>query len=184
MGSATLLVLPGLVLVIVGELAARVSPAWVLGWPPAGYVYGLAYPLLAVGTVWRLTSFRWLKSLGPLAVLLLTWPSFSHVFSVGLSKPDVAMSEDSFEVTTFNVRRLDEFEWLDGDQTRQDIATWLAEQPDGIWCFQEFPKKGKPRCVRPDFRGSSHGAGCSMASRGWACARQFVPREGLDHVHV
>ena len=141
--SASLLVLPGLVLVIVGELAARVSPAWVPWLAPAGYVYGLAYPLLAVGTVWRLTSFRWLKSLGPLAVLLLTWPSFSHVFSVGLSQPDVAMSEDSFEVTTFNVRRLDEFEWLDGDQTRQDIATWLAEQPDGIWCFQEFPKRGK-----------------------------------------
>ena len=141
--SATLLVLPGLVLVIVGEVAARVSPAWVPWLAPAGYVYGLAYPLLAVGTVWRLTSFRWLKSLGPLAVLLLTWPSFSHVFSVGLSKPDVAVSEDSFEVTTFNVRRLDEFEWLDGDQTREDIATWLAEQPDGIWCFQEFPKRGK-----------------------------------------
>ena len=141
--SATLLVLPGLVLVIVGEVAARVSPVWLPWLAPAGYVYGLAYPLLAVGTVWRLTSFRWLKSLGPLAVLLLTWPSFSHVFSVGLSQPDVAMSEDSFEVTTFNVRRLDEFEWLDGDQTRQDIATWLAEQPDGIWCFQEFPKRGK-----------------------------------------
>jgi len=141
--SATLLVLPGLVLVIVGEVAARVSPAWVPWLAPAGYVYALAYPLLAVGTVWRLTSFRWLKSLGPLLVLLLTWPSFSHVFSVGLSRPDVAVSEDSFEVTTFNVRRLDEFEWLDGDQTRQDIATWLAEQPDGIWCFQEFPKRGK-----------------------------------------
>ena len=141
--SATLLVLPGLVLVIVGEVAARVSPAWVPWLAPAGYVYALAYPLLAVGTVWRLTSFRWLKSLGPLAMLLLTWPSFSHVFSVGLSKPDVAVSENSFEVTTFNVRRLDEFEWLDGDQTRQDIATWLAEQPDGIWCFQEFPKRGK-----------------------------------------
>ena len=141
--SATLLVLPGLVLVIFGEVAARVSPAWVPWLAPAAYVYGLAYPLLAVGTVWRLTSFRWLKSLGPLAVLLLTWPSFSHVFSVGLSKPDVAVSEDSFEVTTFNVRRLDEFEWLDGDQTREDIATWLAEQPDGIWCFQEFPKRGK-----------------------------------------
>ena len=141
--SATLLVLPGLVLVIFGEVAARVSPAWVPWLAPAAYVYGLAYPLLAVGTVWRLTSFRWLKSLGPLAVLLLTWPSFSHVFSLGLSKPDVAVSEDSFEVTTFNVRRLDEFEWLDGDQTREDIATWLAEQPDGIWCFQEFPKRGK-----------------------------------------
>ena len=141
--SASLLVLPGLVLVIVGEVAARVSPAWVPWLAPAGYVYGLAYPLLAVGTVWRLTSFRWLKSLGPLAVLLLTWPSFSRVFSVGLSKPDVALSENSFEVTTFNVRRLDEFEWLHGDQTRQDIATWLAEQPDGIWCFQEFPKRGK-----------------------------------------
>ena len=141
--SASLLVLPGLVLVIVGEVAARVSPAWVPWLAPAGYVYGLAYPLLAVGTVWRLTSFRWLKSLGPLAVLLLTWPSFSRVFSVGLSKPDVALSENSFEVTTFNVRRLDEFEWLNGDQTRQDIATWLAEQPDGIWCFQEFPKRGK-----------------------------------------
>jgi endonuclease/exonuclease/phosphatase family metal-dependent hydrolase len=76
-------------------------------------------------------------------VLLLTWPSFSHVFSVGLSKPEVTVLDDSFEVTTFNVRRLDEFNWLDGDQTREDLATWLAEQSDGIWCFQEFPKRGK-----------------------------------------
>ncbi len=141
--SASLLVWPGLALLIVGEVAARVSPAWVPWLAPAGYVYGLAYPLLAVGTVWRLTSFRWLKSLGPLAVLLLTWPSFSHVFSVGLSKPEVTVLDDSFEVTTFNVRRLDEFNWLDGDQTREDLATWLAEQSDGIWCFQEFPKRGK-----------------------------------------
>ena len=141
--SASLLVWPGLALLIVGEVAARVSPAWVPWLAPAGYVYGLAYPLLAVGTVWRLTSFRWLKSLGPLVVLLLTWPSFSHVFSVGLSKPEVTVLDDSFEVTTFNVRRLDEFNWLDGDQTREDLATWLAEQSDGIWCFQEFPKRGK-----------------------------------------
>ena len=141
--SASLLVWPGLALLIVGEVAARVSPAWVPWLAPAGYVYGLAYPLLAVGTVWRLTSFRWLKSLGPLAVLLLTWPSFSHVFSVGLTKPEVTVLDDSFEVTTFNVRRLDEFNWLDGDQTREDLATWLAEQSDGIWCFQEFPKRGK-----------------------------------------
>ena len=61
--SASLLVWPGLALLIVGEVAARVSPAWVPWLAPAGYVYGLAYPLLAVGTVWRLTSFRWLKSL-------------------------------------------------------------------------------------------------------------------------
>ena len=141
--SASLLVWPGLALLIVGEVAARVSPAWAPWLAPAGYVYGLAYPLLAVGTVWRLTSFRWLKSLGPLVVLLLTWPSFSHVFSVGLSKPEVTVLDDSFEVTTFNVRRLDEFNWLDGDQTREDLATWLAEQSDGIWCFQEFPKRGK-----------------------------------------
>jgi endonuclease/exonuclease/phosphatase family metal-dependent hydrolase len=141
--SASLLVWPGLALLIVGEVAARVSPAWVPWLAPAGYVYGLAYPLLAVGAVWRLTSFRWLKSLAPLTVLLLTWPSFSHVFSVGLSKSEVTVSDESFEVTTFNVRRLDEFNWLDGDQTREDLATWLAEQPDGIWCFQEFPKRGK-----------------------------------------
>ena len=141
--SASLLVWPGLALLIVGEVAARVSPAWVPWLAPAGYVYGLAYPLLAVGAVWRLTSFRWLKSLAPLTVLLLTWPSFSHVFSVGLSKSEVTVSDERFEVTTFNVRRLDEFNWLDGDQTREDLATWLAEQPDGIWCFQEFPKRGK-----------------------------------------
>ena len=96
--SASLLVWPGLALLIVGEVAARVSPAWAPWLAPAGYVYGLAYPLLAVGTVWRLTSFRWLKSLGPLVVLLLTWPSFSHVFSVGLSKPEVTVLDDSFEV--------------------------------------------------------------------------------------
>ena len=155
--------LPGLVLVIVGEVAARVSPAWVPWLAPAGYVYGLAYPLLAVGTVWRLTSFRWLKSLGPLAVLLLTWPSFSHVFSVGLSKPDVAVSENSFEVTTFNVRRLDEFEWLDGDQTRRGHRDLVGGAARRHLVFPRIPQaRERPRCGRPGFRGSSPGAGCSL----------------------
>ena len=85
------------------------------------------------------------------------------------------MSEDSFEVTTFNVRRLDEFEWLDGDQTRQDIATWLAEQPDGIWCFQEFPSEESHVAFGRVFVAQAPAPAVHVASRGWPALASSYP---------
>ena len=56
--SASLLTLPGVVLVLVGELAVRVSPSWFPWLAPFGLTYGLGWMLLAAGVIWRVVSFR------------------------------------------------------------------------------------------------------------------------------
>jgi len=137
----------GLVLVGLGSLSQVVSPATFRWLAPFGLTFGAGWLLLLVGTCWRLLQFQWLNSLLPGVVLVVTWSSFSLVFSLGaggVSDEEVTKWQDkSLSVLTFNVRRLDEFGWLQGDQTRKDIARWLGERDEAIWCFQEFPSNGQ-----------------------------------------
>ena len=156
--SASLLTLPGVVLVLVGELAVRVSPSWFPWLAPFGLTYGLGWMLLAAGVIWRVVSFRWIRAAFPLLVLVATWPSFMLVFSLGLGT--TALPEDETQawgVLSFNVRRLDEYNWLKGDQTRRDLATWLSSRQEEVWCLQEFPKNGKSVLQESGFAWSSSG---------------------------
>ena len=136
----------GLVFVGFGALSQLVSPVTFRWIAPFGLTFGAGWLLLLVGTCWRLLQFQWLKSLLPGAILVMTWSSFSLVFSLGAGGVSDAEAkewkDDSLSVLTFNVRRLDEFGWLEGDQTRMDIASWLGERDEAIWCFQEFPSNG------------------------------------------
>ena len=142
--SASLLTFPGMAMVVLGECALRVSPSWFPWLAPFGLTYGLGWGVLAVGVMWRVVSFRWIQAAFPLIVLVATWPSFSLVFSMGLNaSPHAELDASSFGVMTFNVRRLDEYNWLEGDQTRTDLANWLSGRDEEVWCFQEFPSQGK-----------------------------------------
>jgi endonuclease/exonuclease/phosphatase family metal-dependent hydrolase len=145
--SASLLTWPGMVLVVLGELAVRVSPSWFPWLAPFGLAYGLGWVLLASGVLWRVVSFRWIRAAFPAIVLIATWPSFMLVFSLGLGTADMpeptVESEASWGVMSFNVRRLDEYSWLVGDATRRELAEWLGNCDEAVWCFQEFPRDGK-----------------------------------------
>ena len=142
--SAMFLTFPGMAMVVLGECAVRVSPSWFPWLAPFGLTYGLGWAMLAVGVIWRVVSLRWIQAAFPLIVLVATWPSFSRVFSMGLNASyHVEMDSSSFGVMTFNVRRLDEYNWLEGDQTRAALADWLTGRDEEVWCFQEFPPQGK-----------------------------------------
>jgi endonuclease/exonuclease/phosphatase family metal-dependent hydrolase len=141
--SAALLTLPGMGLVVLGELAVRISPSWFPWLAPFGLTYGLGWVLLAAGVVWRVVSFRWIRAAFPALMLIATWPSFMLVFSLGLGPSNGELvPESEWGVLSFNVRRLDEFGWLNGDETRRQIATWLASRGEAVWCMQEFPGDG------------------------------------------
>ncbi|MEC8400828.1 MAG: hypothetical protein VXZ28_05780, partial [Bacteroidota bacterium] len=132
---ASMLALPGMVLVVLGELAVRLSPSWFPWLSPFGLIYGVGWLMLAVGVVWRVVSFRWIRAAFPTLVLVATWPSFMLVFSLGLGASEIP-DDDAWGVLSFNVRRLDEFNWLRGDATRRDLATWLDARQEAVWCLQ------------------------------------------------
>jgi len=139
--SVTMLTAPGMMLVLLGELAVRISPSWFPWLAPFGLAYGLGWVLLAAGVVWRMVSFRWIKAAFPLIVLAATWPSFSLIFSMGMGGGSAAPND--WGILSFNVRRLDEYGWLSGEETRRELAAWLSNRAEQIWCFQEFPKDGQ-----------------------------------------
>lgn len=134
-------------MVVLGELAVRVSPSWFPWLAPFGLSYGLGWGLLAAGVAWRVISFRWIRAAFPSLVLLATWPSFMLVFSLGLGGEETTGAnleeEDVWGVMSFNVRRLDEYAWLQGDATRRELAAWLGDRDEAVWCLQEFPRDGK-----------------------------------------
>ena len=94
--------------------------------------------LLAAGVVWRMVSFRWIKAAFPLIVLAATWPSFSLVFSMGMGGS--AATNEDWGILSFNVRRLDEYGWLSGEDTRRELAAWLSNRVEQIWCLQSSPR--------------------------------------------
>jgi len=136
-----MLPMPGMALVVLGELAVRIAPSWFPWLAPFGLTYGLGWLLLSTGVVWRTLSFRWTKAIFPLIVLAATWPSFSLVFSMGMGGS--AATNEDWGILSFNVRRLDEYGWLSGEDTRRDLAAWLSQRKEQVWCLQEFPKEGQ-----------------------------------------
>ena len=136
--------MPGIFLVVLGELSVRISPAWFPWLAPFGLTYGLGWFALAVGVLWRVISFRWVSAAFPLVVLAATFPSFMLVFSTGWNSMEDSREDSSkWGVMTFNVRRLDEFGWLEGENTRKAMAEWLTGRTEEVWCLQEFPNNGK-----------------------------------------
>lgn len=138
-------------LLVLGELAVRVSPEW---WPwlsPFGLTYGWGWWLLLAGTIARAVTFKWWRAVGPSLVLCLTWPSFSLVFSLGSGTTPVEDASKGLGVLSFNVRRLDEYGWLKGEETRRELSQWLMDREEHIWCLQEFPLNGRAMLQKAGF---------------------------------
>ncbi|HAY56263.1 MAG TPA: hypothetical protein DCX49_02440, partial [Flavobacteriales bacterium] len=148
--ASMLLVWPGMWLLVLGELGSRISPEWLPWLAPFGLTHALGWVMVAMGFLWRLVSFRWMKVVVPAAALAVTWPSFNRVFSIG-DEFVVKAQTEGWGLLTFNVRRLDEFEWLEGEPTRAELAQWLKERDEFVWCFQEFPSDGKAMLANVQF---------------------------------
>jgi len=159
--SASLLTWPGMVLVVLGELAVRVSPSWFPWLAPFGLTYGLGWVLLASGVLWRVVSFRWIRAAFPAIVLIATWPSFMLVFSLGLGTADMpeptVESEASWGVMSFNVRRLDEYSWL--ERAASSPSGW-ATATKRCGASKNFRATAKACCGRLGFRGMHLVAAC------------------------
>ena len=153
--SVSIVAWMGLILLVLGELGVRVSPSWFPWLSPFGLTYGIGWLVLAGVAVWRVISFRWIRAAFPVLVLVATWPSFLLVFSFGLGAQDIPKELDVWGVMSFNVRRLDEFNWLEGEATRRELASWLSNRKESVWCLQEFPNNGKSALQEVGFLWSS-----------------------------
>ena len=65
--ASMLLVWPGMWLLVLGELGSRISPEWLPWLAPFGLTHALGWVMVAVGFLWRLVSFRWMKVVVPAA---------------------------------------------------------------------------------------------------------------------
>ena len=56
-----------------------------------------------------------------------------------------AVHSEEISILSYNVRRMDEYNWLKGEETRRELYGWLGDNKFDIMCFQEFPSNMKSR---------------------------------------
>ena len=78
----------------------------------------------------------------PLIIILCTLSSIKATVGGLASSPElesVVEGESSLKLTSFNVRRMDEFKWLDGAETREALFDWMAEDSSDVLCLSRVP---------------------------------------------
>lgn len=116
--------------------------------------FGLSYPFwLAValfGLVYSAVRKRW-KLFGlTAACLVLSFKMIEATFGLGQSDCAALDTADwQVSVMSYNVRLFDLYNWTTGDNTREEIYTFLEANPVDVLCFQEFFHTVKPGAADP-----------------------------------
>jgi len=110
-------------------------------------VFGLTFPyallVFFIGVVLRLIRGGWKGLVVPFIMLFFLQSSIA--LTIGGIGGVAKLTDDTstISVGTFNVRRMDEYDWLEGEKTSNDILTWLSSTSLDIMCFQEMPVEMK-----------------------------------------
>ena len=119
---------------------------------PLTALVGLLFPfalfVFLIGLVLRVSRGYWKGLVWPLIIILSTLSSIKATVGGLASSPElesVVEGESSLKLTSFNVRRMDEFKWLDGAETREALFDWMAEDSSDVLCLQEFPENLKSK---------------------------------------
>ena len=104
-----------------------------------GYILGLTYPLfllINIGFVIFWLYHKKLHVIFSMVIILSGYSNVSRLIAINFSSPKTPDSD--FKIMTFNVRLLNQYEWLDiPDIDDQIFETIQSESPD-IVAFQEF----------------------------------------------
>jgi len=110
---------------------------------PLFAIFGLVFPfvLLAfvLGVVLRLFRGRWKGLIVPFLMCFFLQSSIASTLGGIGTVPELKKGSSTISIGTFNVRRLDEYAWLEGEKTRNDIFAWLESTSFDVMCFQELP---------------------------------------------
>ena len=136
-------------------------------------VFGLAFPyallVFFIGVVLRLIRGGWKGLVVPFIMLFFLQSSVA--LTIGGIAAVAELTEDSstISVGTFNVRRMDEYDWLEGEKTSNDILTWLSSTSLDIMCFQELPVEMKEKVSKSldgaTVKYASNRAGTAIATK-------------------
>jgi endonuclease/exonuclease/phosphatase family metal-dependent hydrolase len=186
-GIDSLLVGPAGALIIGAKLSEFISPELFPFLAICGLVFPAALMVFSLGVVLRLFRRDWKGMIWP--VLLIFWIQNSVILTIGGWGTSSELMPDSKQISigTYNVRRMDEYEWLEGDKTRDEIVSWLSENKFDIMCFQEFPSNMKGRVSEAlggkEFLVNKTGSGPAIATslhiahyEPWFAPGEDVPR--------
>lgn len=150
-GLDSFIVGPAALVLVAGDLSSFFSPESFMPLAYTGLVFPYALLAFIVGLVLRMTRGGWTGLIWPIILTFFLWPSIVVTFG-GMSSAEVEFSEDSaveeLTVTSFNVRRMDEYNWSGNETTRGDITNWIGNNLVDVFSFQEFPSKAKTEVLR------------------------------------
>jgi|TARA_B110000116_G_scaffold271840_1_gene293927 exonuclease III len=139
LGLDTLILLPMGCLLIASQLAQVISPERIPLLAFAGLVFPYVLMFFLAGVMVRIFRRFWKGLWWPLVLLILIYPSIDR--TLGFCRgAEITKSTESVSITSFNVRRFDEYNWIKGSETRTEIFDWISSNPTEIMCFQEFPR--------------------------------------------
>ena len=138
-GIDTFILGPAGVLIAGAKLSELISPEIVPFLAFCGLVFPAALLMFTLGVVLRLIRRDWKGMIWP--VLFMFWIQNSVILTIGGwgTYSEVSAEANEISIGTFNVRRMDEYKWLEGDKTRDEIVSWLSENKFDVMCFQELP---------------------------------------------
>lgn len=147
----TLIVGSSAIVLLLCDLSTWVSPESFMPLAFTGLVFPYVLLAFVVGLVIRASRGDFKGLIWPIVVTFLLWPSITSTFGgMESHKPseEVELSGEELSVTSFNVRRMDEYGWSGRDNTRAEIANWIGNNIVDLYAFQEFPSKAKLEVLR------------------------------------
>ena len=134
---------PAMFILVGAKVSELISPEIF----PFFAVFGLTFPyallVFFIGILLRLTRGGWKGLVVPLIMLFFLQSSIALTIGGISGVPELTDDSSTISVGTFNVRRMDEYDWLEGEKTSNDILTWLSSTSLDIMCFQEMPVEMK-----------------------------------------
>ena len=137
-GLDTLILVPMGCLLISAQFAQVISPERIPLLALTGLIFPYALLFFLAGLIVRIFRRFWKGLWWPIVLLILIYPSINSTIGFG-GVNEFEVSTESVSITSFNVRRFDQFNWIKGAETKSDILTWLSNNSTEIICFQEFP---------------------------------------------
>ncbi|MBT6174791.1 MAG: endonuclease/exonuclease/phosphatase family protein [Flavobacteriales bacterium] len=160
---------PAMIILVGAKISELISPEIF----PLFAIFGLSFPyallVFFIGVVLRLIRGGWKGLVVPFIMLLFLQSSIALTIGGIGTVPELTDDSSNISVGTFNVRRMDEYQWLEGDKTRNDIFTWLSSTSLDIMCFQEMPVEMKEEVSRSlggaTVKHVGNGAGTAIATK-------------------
>jgi len=130
---------PAGVLLIGAKLAEVISPEIISIFAIFGLIFPVVLLVFFVGVAMRMLRGGIKELVWPIILLIWIQSDISSTIGGWGTSPDISKDTHELSIATFNVRRMDEYNWLEGEKTRGEILEWLKKNRFDVMCFQEFP---------------------------------------------